>query len=460
MNPISRFCVILLVALAPGAAGQGTVKFNNFVVNKPMFDSDGSTLLDGGFIAGLYLAGNVTPLATALFRTGALPSGYFNGGDVTVPGTAPGSTATFQIKFWRVSDGGSFEAAAAIPEGRIGATVLFTVLLGSGFGGAPPPGGFSINGGGGLMSNMNSSSILTPLVLTHGIPFSLNDPDVNVPGLYQPTQFCSAGLGVTKWYRLGWVPDPPEDFSVYIHTLGTPFDTVATVTRGSPAALEQSIVVECNDNGDNRVDLSKTFSSLRFTRINTNSYFLAVSAKQSQAATGNISMAALSAPTVDAVDVEYSAFEDSDLNVASGSGLIPPAYRSTAGVASSTQPAHGNVTVYADGSFLYRPTANYYGSDQFSFRLTDGSFVSREGIARITIANAAERATVLNAKLSNGSVQFEVSSGKGDTCEVQMTSDLSQGLWQSVTNFLMGDQAIVITHTLGAGSGYYRVVSR
>ncbi len=40
------------------------------------------------------------------------------------------------------------------------------------------------------------------------------------------------------------------------------------------------------------------------------------------------------------------------------------------------QPAHGAVTVNADGTFNYTPAADYFGSDSFSYRLSDGPLES------------------------------------------------------------------------------------
>ena len=42
-------------------------------------------------------------------------------------------------------------------------------------------------------------------------------------------------------------------------------------------------------------------------------------------------------------------------------------------VISYTQPGHGSVTVNADGSYVYSPATNYYGSDSFSYTMTNGN---------------------------------------------------------------------------------------
>ena len=36
-------------------------------------------------------------------------------------------------------------------------------------------------------------------------------------------------------------------------------------------------------------------------------------------------------------------------------------------------PAHGTLTLNADGSFSYTPDANYNGTDSFTYKASDGS---------------------------------------------------------------------------------------
>ncbi|MGV8934697.1 MAG: Ig-like domain-containing protein, partial [Gallionellaceae bacterium] len=49
-------------------------------------------------------------------------------------------------------------------------------------------------------------------------------------------------------------------------------------------------------------------------------------------------------------------------------------------------PAHGSVTVNADGTFVYIPEANYFGTDSFGYRLNDGPLDSNLATVSITIA--------------------------------------------------------------------------
>ncbi|MBU1775847.1 MAG: tandem-95 repeat protein [Gammaproteobacteria bacterium] len=49
------------------------------------------------------------------------------------------------------------------------------------------------------------------------------------------------------------------------------------------------------------------------------------------------------------------------------------------------QPAHGAVTVNADGTFSYTPAADYFGTDSFTYRLSDGPLESNLATVSITL---------------------------------------------------------------------------
>src|SRR5207245_623958 len=51
-----------------------------------------------------------------------------------------------------------------------------------------------------------------------------------------------------------------------------------------------------------------------------------------------------------------------------------------------TGPAHGTLTLNADGSFTYTPAANYNGSDSFTYKANDGIVDSNAATVTITIA--------------------------------------------------------------------------
>lgn len=99
------------------------------------------------------------------------------------------------------------------------------------------------------------------------------------------------------------------------------------------------------------------------------------------------------APTPpDAYDDSYSIDEDTTLTVNAASGvlandkdaendklIIPPA------ASPVTAPAHGTLTLNADGSFTYQPSPNYYGKDTFVYKANDQLLDSEEAVVTITV---------------------------------------------------------------------------
>jgi VCBS repeat-containing protein len=89
----------------------------------------------------------------------------------------------------------------------------------------------------------------------------------------------------------------------------------------------------------------------------------------------------------------YSTAEDTPLTVAAPGVLgndtdpdtDPDSTTLTAALAS--QPSHGTLTLHADGSFTYTPTANYNGPDTFTYRASDGNLASN--LATVTISVTA-----------------------------------------------------------------------
>ena len=50
-----------------------------------------------------------------------------------------------------------------------------------------------------------------------------------------------------------------------------------------------------------------------------------------------------------------------------------------------SDPSHGVLTLAADGSFNYVPDADYFGSDEFTYQLSDGEDISNTATVRLTI---------------------------------------------------------------------------
>jgi VCBS repeat-containing protein len=83
----------------------------------------------------------------------------------------------------------------------------------------------------------------------------------------------------------------------------------------------------------------------------------------------------------------FTTGEDAPLNIAAP-GLLsndvdPDANTLTAVVVN--QPAHGSVTINANGSFTYTPAANYNGPDSFTYRANDGTITSEPATVNLTV---------------------------------------------------------------------------
>jgi VCBS repeat-containing protein len=91
-------------------------------------------------------------------------------------------------------------------------------------------------------------------------------------------------------------------------------------------------------------------------------------------------------------------------------------------------PSHGALTLNSNGSFVYTPAANYYGSDSFSYRVSDGYSDSGVTNVGLTIYSVNDAPVIANANpalitiLEDNSGSLEVSAsdveGSGLTFEV------------------------------------------
>jgi hypothetical protein len=94
------------------------------------------------------------------------------------------------------------------------------------------------------------------------------------------------------------------------------------------------------------------------------------------------------APPVANAD-SYGVVHDNTLTVNAGSGVLandtdPDLDSLTAAVV--TNPAHGVLTLNANGSFTYVPTAAYVGSDSFTYQASDGITTSNTQTVSLTVA--------------------------------------------------------------------------
>jgi hypothetical protein len=120
---------------------QGTVEFGTFSSEIKRFDGTGAGT---GYTAGLFLIDgqNLTaPIGTTDFIAG---TGFLNPINVTVPGHAGRTPATFVIRAWDTT-AGSYAAAAATSNLQRGESPAFTINS-LGGAGAPPDVPASLDG--------------------------------------------------------------------------------------------------------------------------------------------------------------------------------------------------------------------------------------------------------------------------------------------------------------------------
>ncbi len=102
---------------------------------------------------------------------------------------------------------------------------------------------------------------------------------------------------------------------------------------------------------------------------------------------------------VQTVDDSASTAEDTALTIqaqANDIGATPGTYTPTI----TSAPAHGSVSIQADGSFLYTPEANYYGADSFSYQLGNNAITSNTATVSLTVTPANDGPTLGNQSLT------------------------------------------------------------
>jgi hypothetical protein len=141
----TTIAVLAGLVVAVNAFAQGQVTFNN-TPSQPVVDSStGMAATPGVAIAGLYYATDLgavpdtsvpldgfTLAATTIVAPNAIFVGTYNGGTVTIPGTAEGQAVLLQVRAWSAAFS-SYEAAMTAGAPNLaGASNLMNVNLGGG----------------------------------------------------------------------------------------------------------------------------------------------------------------------------------------------------------------------------------------------------------------------------------------------------------------------------------------
>ena len=122
------------------------------------------------------------------------------------------------------------------------------------------------------------------------------------------------------------------------------------------------------------------------------------------------------------VAIKYATSEDTPLTIVAPGVLGNDTFDSpTLTAVLVAGPAHGTLTLHADGGFTYAPAANYNGADSFTYTANDGSLDSN--VATVTIAIAA----VNDAPSFTGGANRSVRQDAGAQTVVDWATAISAG---------------------------------
>jgi VCBS repeat-containing protein len=103
-----------------------------------------------------------------------------------------------------------------------------------------------------------------------------------------------------------------------------------------------------------------------------------------------------------ALDDAYTLAEDSTLAVAAP-GALTNDYDEDGSPITATLvsgPSYGTLAFNADGSFVYAPNANFFGTDSFAYRVSDGALVSGNATVTLTVSGVQDAPTAANGNVN------------------------------------------------------------
>jgi VCBS repeat-containing protein len=123
-------------------------------------------------------------------------------------------------------------------------------------------------------------------------------------------------------------------------------------------------------------------------------------------------------------------------------------------------PAHGTLTLNANGSFSYTPAANFNGADSFTYRASDGSANSNLATVSITVTSVNDAPTVVVAKGGScggddrsGTVNLTVADADNASSALTLTASSSNTALVPNGNVVLGGGGANRTLTARAVSG-------
>ncbi len=108
-----------------------------------------------------------------------------------------------------------------------------------------------------------------------------------------------------------------------------------------------------------------------------------------------------------------------------------------------TGPAHGTLTLNANGSFTYTPNANFQGADSFTYKANDGAIDTNVATVSITVTSVNDAPTISNiadriidGNTSTGAVSFTIDDD--DLATVTLSASSSNTTLVPTSNIVFG----------------------
>lgn len=125
-----------------------------------------------------------------------------------------------------------------------------------------------------------------------------------------------------------------------------------------------------------------------------------------------------------------------------------------------TDVSHGSLVFNANGTFVYTPHPDYYGSDSFTYRASDGFAMGNVTTVSLTITPVADPATITAQRMTPAGFELEISRKDAAPCVILASTNLQD--WTPIfTNAVSAETFIFTDSTAGNfSSRFYRVESR